>query len=123
EFVDVGNAGGPLRFPGVESLGARAHAMAVQVIAVGNLEADLDAVARRRGGLHLESLLDRQQVVGTDALRVGRTRQQPEGKYHETANARGPHQARGLPAVSAAIQSRYAGRPPSIPMAITSGTS
>src|SRR5690606_4664463 len=123
ELVDVGDAVRPPGLARLEPVGAGAHPVPVEVVAVGDVEAEFDPVAAGRHRIKAERLRDRQQLVRIHALGLGGAGEQAGGEGERPQDACGPAQACALPPASLAIHSRYAGNPPPIPTAMTSGTS
>ena len=105
ELVHMGNAIRPARLAGIEALGAGAHAVAVQVVAIGDVEADFDPAAVGGLGAEAEGLFDRQQVVRINAGGLRRAAQQGGGEQQHAQPAK-QHHAGWSPLVSLAIHSR-----------------
>src|SRR6185436_2824118 len=90
-----------------QPLPVEAEALAIHVIAIGDLEAHFDCAVQRARG-EAERLFRLQEVLR--ARRAREEQQQNEDAKHQ-------------PAVSAATQSRYAGSPRSTGTAMISGSS
>ena len=102
----MGNAIRPARLVRIEALGAGAHAVAVQVVAIGDVEADFDPAAVGGLGAEAEGLFDRQQVVRINAGGLRRAAQQGGGEQQHAQPEKQRGHAGWSPLVSLAIHSR-----------------
>jgi hypothetical protein len=102
EFVGIGMPRRQLQFAGAETAVDRLDrgAVPVEVIALGDLPGELDAVGRGRPGAEREGLVDRQQVGLVDG---GGGRCQPGQRGQQQGGSECAH---GFGRVSACSQSR-----------------